>query len=87
MNPPLAGESSRQTALDSPVTGRVTTVSMHDPESLYEQAKQRMAELHATADRRRVQARLSLLVLARQAFWWAMKHAVRGLFAYSDRLR
>jgi hypothetical protein len=31
-------ESQPQTDLDSPVTGRQTTVSMHYPESAYEQA-------------------------------------------------
>ena len=42
-----------QMGLDTLVTGRLTKVPMQDPELLYEQAKQRMSELHTIADRRR----------------------------------
>jgi hypothetical protein len=42
-----------QKALDSLAAGRLTTLPMQDPQSLYEQAQQHIAELHAAADRRR----------------------------------
>ena len=43
----------RQMSVDSPVRACPKTVPMHDPQSLYDQAKERIEELHATADRRR----------------------------------
>jgi len=77
-----------QMDLDFPVRGRLTTVAMQDPEWLYEQAKQRMAELHATADRRRlVRPRRRPSGLTQSAILLGWRRVARGLFALRDRLR
>jgi hypothetical protein len=55
---------------------------MQDPESLVELTKQRMAELNAAADRRRLLApRGNLLTRTRRAILGAWSHITRDQFA------